>query len=39
MQIAACLHHGATAFLTNDMRLRRVTELEVIILNDFLDSV
>lgn len=39
MQIAACLHHDATAFLTNDIRLRKVTELEVIILNDFLDPI
>lgn len=39
MQIAACLHHGATAFLTNDIRLRRVSELEVIILNDFIEVV
>lgn len=39
MQVAACLEGGATAFLTNDIRLRRVTELKVIILNDFIDSV
>jgi len=39
MQIAACLQHGATAFVTNDIRLRRVTELEIIILNDFIDVV
>lgn len=39
MQLAACLHDGATAFLTNDIRLRRVTELDIIILNDFLDPV
>jgi predicted nucleic acid-binding protein len=37
MQIAACLQHGATAFLTNDIRLRKVTELDVIVLYDFLD--
>jgi hypothetical protein len=28
---------GATAFVTNDLRLRRVTELDMIILDDFLD--
>jgi predicted nucleic acid-binding protein len=39
MQIAACLQHGATAFLTNDIRLRRVTELQVIILDDFVEVV
>jgi predicted nucleic acid-binding protein len=39
MQIAACLQHGATAFVTNDIRLRKVTDLEIIILNDFIDVV
>lgn len=34
-QIASCLQLGATAFLTNDRRLRRVTELEVVLLDDF----
>ena len=36
LQIAACLEHGATAFVTNDRRLRRVTEIEVLVLGDFL---
>jgi predicted nucleic acid-binding protein len=35
LQIAACLAHGAQAFVTNDRRLRRVKEIEVVILEDF----
>jgi hypothetical protein len=35
--MAACIVAGATAFVTNDRRLRRVTELDTIILDDFLD--
>lgn len=35
LQIAACLAHGAEAFITNDRRLRRVIELDVKILQDF----
>jgi len=35
LQVAACLHHGATALLTNDKGLRRVQELQVVILDDF----
>ena len=38
LQIAACLEHGATAFVTNDRLLRRVTELQVLILDDFLEG-
>ena len=37
LQVAACLHHGATAFVTNDLRLRRITDLEIIMLEDFVD--
>jgi predicted nucleic acid-binding protein len=36
LQIAACLEHGATAFVTNDHRLRRIRELDVLVLGDFL---
>lgn len=36
MQIAACLAHGAEAFITNDRRLKRVSEIEVMLLEDFL---
>lgn len=35
LQIAACLAYGADAFVTNDRRLRRVTEIDVIMLGDF----
>lgn len=35
LQVAASLHAGATAFVTNDVRLRRVRDLEVVILDDF----
>lgn len=38
IQIATTLEHGATAFLTNDVRLRKVSELEVLMLDDFLES-
>ncbi len=34
IQVAACLAHGATAFVTNDIRLRRIEELAVIVLAD-----
>jgi len=37
LQIAACLTSGATAFVTNDLRLRRVQDLEIVVLDDFLD--
>jgi len=36
LQVAACLQNGATAFLTNDKGLRRITnEIQVILLEDF----
>lgn len=38
-QLAAALEHGASHFLTNDDRLRKVTDLTVLILNDYLPSV
>jgi predicted nucleic acid-binding protein len=37
LQIATSLQAGATAFVTNDIRLRRVNELEVIVLADFVE--
>lgn len=37
LQIAACLQHGATAFVTNDRRLLRVSDLQVIVLDDLLE--
>lgn len=36
LQVGACLEHGATALLTNDRGLRRVSELKVLLLDDFL---
>lgn len=38
LQVAACLQHGATAFVTNDLRLRRIVDLEVIMLEDFVEQ-
>ena len=38
VQVAACLAHGATAFVTNDFRLRQVNELAVIVIADYVDS-
>lgn len=35
LQIGACLAHGAEAFVTNDQRLRRVKEIDVVVLDDF----
>jgi len=36
LQVAACLQNGATAFLTNDKGLRRVSEeIQVMLLDDF----
>lgn len=35
LQLAACLEQGATAFLTNDRELRRVSEFQVLVLEDF----
>jgi len=36
LQIAAALKSGATAFVTNDRRLRRVQGLKVLVLDDYL---
>jgi len=38
LQVAACVEHEATGFLTNDRDLRRVTETQVILLEDFVES-
>ena len=38
LQVAACVERGATAFVTNDRDLRRVSEIEVLLLRDFLAS-
>lgn len=36
LQLSAALEHGATLFVTNDRRLAKVTELLVLILDDYL---
>jgi predicted nucleic acid-binding protein len=36
LQLAACLVAGATAFVTNDARLQRITELEIILLDAYM---
>jgi predicted nucleic acid-binding protein len=36
LQIATALIAGCTAFLTNDVRLKRVTELRVLVLDDLM---
>jgi len=38
VRVASSLEHGATAFVTNDIRLRRITELSVIVLADYVSS-
>lgn len=35
LQVAACLEQGATAFLSNDRELRRIADLKVWMLADF----
>ena len=35
LQLGAALEHGATLFVTNDHRLKRVTELPVLILDEY----
>ena len=35
LQVAACLEQGATALLSNDRELRRITDLQVWMLADF----
>lgn len=36
IQIAAALNTGADAFITNDVKLKQVKDVKVIVLNDFL---
>lgn len=38
LQVAACLEHGATVFVTNDRDFRRVTEIQVLLLEDFVNG-
>ena len=35
LQVAAALDNGADAFLTNDLKLRQIKELRVIVLKDY----
>ncbi len=35
IQIAAALHSGSDAFLTNDIKLKQVKEIKIIVLNDY----
>jgi len=36
LQVASCLEAGATAFVTNDRDFRRVSDFQVLLLDDFL---
>ena len=38
IQVASYLEHGATAFVTNDTHLRRMAEIAVIVLADYVSS-
>jgi len=38
LQIAASVQHGASYFVTNDHGLRRVTEVQVLVLSDYLPA-
>jgi predicted nucleic acid-binding protein len=38
VQVASALECGATAFVTNDIRLRRISQLSVIVLADYATS-
>lgn len=38
-QVSAALEHGATHFITNDLGLRRVTALQVLVLDDYAPPV
>ena len=38
IQVAASIEHGATAFVTNDSRLRQIREISVMILSDHVDE-
>lgn len=38
VQVAACIRRGATAFVTNDAGLRRVGEIQVLLLEDYIEE-
>jgi predicted nucleic acid-binding protein len=37
LQISAAIESGATLFVTNDRRLNKVQETEILLLDDYLD--
>ena len=37
LQMGACIQHGCEVFITNDRRLKRVQEIDVLVLSDFVD--
>ncbi len=39
IHIGTALVYGATAFITNDLNLRCVTELEILVLTDFASPI
>jgi predicted nucleic acid-binding protein len=39
LQLAVALHVGADTFLTNDVRLQRMTEIDIIVLKDYLPGM
>ena len=36
LHIASAIHYGAASFVTNDVALRRVTEIPIVMREDFL---
>ena len=38
IQIATCINQGGTAFFTNDLMLKKVEEVEIVILKDILEE-
>lgn len=39
LHVATAIAHGATAFVTNDKRLRRISEIEIVVLDDFVAQI
>ena len=38
IQVASALFHSATAFVTNDDQMKQISELEIVLLDDFLSK-
>lgn len=36
LQLGACIQHGCEVFITNDRRLKRVSEIDVLVLADYI---